>query len=157
MARGTDPYALWVEAGGGTPGYDRQRYLSLLREHGHVLRPGDDGYEEAARSALPCGWSPRMESALASLDKSPQRREAPKREPWCEKFDMPAIGCAHCTGRTGEPEWTAEDRAKWGPWFEARHPGRCSACDTRIHEGDRIRADGEGGYLCVCVDDGSTP
>lgn len=50
-----DPYALWKQAGGGTPGYDRRRYLDLMHEHGFFLRPGDDGYDEAERS-LPCGW-----------------------------------------------------------------------------------------------------
>lgn len=83
------------------------------------------------------------------------RQEAAKREVRCDFSDLPASQCAHCTGRTGAPEFTPEDRASWGPWFEARHPGRCSACDGRIEPGDRIRADGEGGYLCGCVDDGS--
>ena len=35
-----------------------------------------------------------------------------------------------------------------GPWFEARYDGGCGGCDGEIPEGDRIRADGEGGYLC---------
>lgn len=34
-----------------------------------------------------------------------------------------------------------------GPWFEADHEGRCSACDEyHIQPWDRIRADGSGGY-----------
>lgn len=51
------PRELWQQAGGGTPAYDRERYLELLREHGHLLSPGDEGYEEGSR-ALPCGWEP---------------------------------------------------------------------------------------------------
>lgn len=35
-----------------------------------------------------------------------------------------------------------------GPWFDASYPGSCSRCFDRIEEGDRIRADGEGGYEC---------
>ena len=52
------PMELWHQAGGGTPDYDRDRYLSLLREHGHLLSPGDEGYGEAPRN-LPCGWPAR--------------------------------------------------------------------------------------------------
>src|SRR5438132_740739 len=74
MARGTDPYALWVKAGGGTPGYDRERYLDLMREHGHILSPGDDGYEAAANAAPP------RETEGTSRDRDrhcPQGRPAP--------------------------------------------------------------------------------
>lgn len=35
-----------------------------------------------------------------------------------------------------------------GPWFGALYTGECSGCDGAIYEGDRIRADGEGGYEC---------
>jgi hypothetical protein len=50
------PRMLWLRAGGETPGqYDRDRYLALLREHGHLLSPGDEGYDDAPRN-LPCGW-----------------------------------------------------------------------------------------------------
>ena len=52
------PGRLWLQAGGGTPAYDRDRYLDLMREHGLILRPGDDGYEDADRN-LPCGWPGR--------------------------------------------------------------------------------------------------
>ena len=55
VARGTGPYALWVEAGGGTPAYSRERYLALLREHGHLLSPGEDGYDDAGPD-LECGY-----------------------------------------------------------------------------------------------------
>lgn len=35
-----------------------------------------------------------------------------------------------------------------GPWFGAMYDGECSECEDPIFEGDRIRADGHGGYEC---------
>lgn len=35
-----------------------------------------------------------------------------------------------------------------GPWFGANYPGKCSTCEDRFDEGDRIRADGQGGWEC---------
>jgi hypothetical protein len=43
------PFELWQQAGG----YG-DRYRELMREHGHLLSPGDEGCE-ASRN-LPCGW-----------------------------------------------------------------------------------------------------
>jgi hypothetical protein len=41
-----------------------------------------------------------------------------------------------------------------GPWFGAMYGGRCSSCEESFAEGDRIRADGQGGYECEdCGDD----
>ena len=42
-----------------------------------------------------------------------------------------------------------------GPWFEAEYEGNCSGCDEyHIEPGDRIRADGLGGYEHEdCADD----
>lgn len=45
---------LWVQAGGETPDYNHERFLELMHQHGHLLKPGDHGYEEAPKS-LPCG------------------------------------------------------------------------------------------------------
>lgn len=36
-----------------------------------------------------------------------------------------------------------------GPWFDAAFDGQCTGCWDRIGEGERIRADGEGGWLCT--------
>lgn len=56
------PYELlWRQAGGGTKDYDPGRYGDLMHEHGYLLRPGDEGYEEAPRN-LPCGWPHRPEA-----------------------------------------------------------------------------------------------
>jgi hypothetical protein len=41
---------LWEQAG-----EDPAEYRRLLREHGLLLSPGDDGYDEAEAN-LPCGW-----------------------------------------------------------------------------------------------------
>jgi hypothetical protein len=51
-------YELWLQAGGETPdAYDRDRFIALMKEHGYILSPGDDGYAEAPKG-LPCGWPP---------------------------------------------------------------------------------------------------
>jgi hypothetical protein len=59
-AESLSPRDLWVKAGGGTDRYSRRAYLDLMREHGHVLRPGDEGHEEGRRD-LPCGRVPGTE------------------------------------------------------------------------------------------------
>ena len=35
-----------------------------------------------------------------------------------------------------------------GPWFTARFDSDCDECGALISEGDQIRADGTGGYIC---------
>lgn len=120
------PAELWHQADG-----DSERYRELMRQHGHLLSPGDEGYEQVARK-LPCGWEPG------------KRREEQDR---CELTDLLRDSCSHCTGRGEEvPE---RDTSAFGPWFTAAYPGRCSVCDERIEPGDEIRADGEGGYRCA--------
>ena len=47
---------LWYQAEG-----DPERYRELMLEHGLLLRPGDEGYEDASRN-LPCGWPHRPET-----------------------------------------------------------------------------------------------
>jgi hypothetical protein len=49
---------LWQQAGGGTGSFSKEKFLDLMTEAGHLLRPGDEGYEEAPRN-LPCGWPDR--------------------------------------------------------------------------------------------------
>ena len=58
------PFELWQQAGG-----DGARYRDLMREHGHLLSPGDEGYEDAPRN-LPCGWPGKRAGAglLEHLD-----------------------------------------------------------------------------------------
>ena len=50
------PGVLWYQAEG-----DPERYRELMLEHGLLLRPGDEGYEDASRN-LPCGWPHRPET-----------------------------------------------------------------------------------------------
>jgi hypothetical protein len=67
--------------------------------------------------------------------------------------------CADCRGPvqvlTGQVQsarrYTPPSRL--GNWFTAQFDGECeNGCD--IQEGDTIRSDGEGGYLCVtCGED----
>jgi hypothetical protein len=66
-------------------------------------------------------------------------------EPFCERELLPKSQCAHCRGTPAEDPGRDLDV---GRWFEAMHPGRCSLGEEQIRPGDRIRADGEGGYLC---------
>jgi hypothetical protein len=45
-----------------------------------------------------------------------------------------------------------------GPWFGATEADRCSVSECQIYEGDRIRADGQGGYECdKCGDEDPLP
>lgn len=37
----------------------------------------------------------------------------------------------------------------YGDWFFAMYDGECDECGCMILEGDDIRSDGQGGYLCV--------
>jgi hypothetical protein len=131
---------LWQEAGG-----DRERYRALLHEHGLLLRPGDDGYEEAVARALPCGWSPGMERALDSIDQGAARRARMSQASagWCI-HDLPPGTCSMCTGR-GEEIPGKPDPSRRGPWFFGRYPGKCAGCGEQWPAGEEIRADGDGG------------
>jgi hypothetical protein len=69
---------------------------------------------------------------------------------YCEKYDLPASSCGHCTG--AEARVARKERAERGRVIEARYAGVCSGCDAEIRRGDQIRADGRGGWLCpVCI------
>jgi hypothetical protein len=62
----------------------------------------------------------------------------------CEKHDT--SGCADCLPRQAR---TTVDTSDFGPEFEARFGGRCSLDKSHsIEPGDKIRADGDGGYAC---------
>jgi hypothetical protein len=127
------PYELWTQAGGGTPDYSAGRYQDLLLEHKLILRPGDEGYEEASR-ALPCGWP------------GPARPAAE----WCI-HDLPPGTCSVCTGR-GEEKPGQPD---FGPWITSRYAGQCAGCGERWPAGGRIRSDGSGGWLYESCGEGS--
>jgi hypothetical protein len=42
---------------------------------------------------------------------------------------------------------TERDTPRLGPVITARYPSEDACCGEGIHEGDRIRADGEGGWI----------
>lgn len=71
------------------------------------------------------------------------------------KHEITRANCTICTPRkTLQP---ARLSAGWGPWFRAGYEGECSECPADIVEGDQIRADGEGGWLCeACGSDESS-
>lgn len=50
--------------------------------------------------------------------------------------------------RCDDPACGCDDHPQKGPWFGAMYSGECASCFDRIEEGDRIRADGQGGYEC---------
>ena len=60
------------------------------------------------------------------------------------KHELPPDQCAFCSGR--DP--VSPEAARKGPWFTAGYSGECDGCGDRIEEGDRIRADGMGGWVC---------
>lgn len=119
------PVELWHQAAG-----NGARYRELMREHGHLLAPGDEGYDQASKT-LPCGWP------------GPQKLASE----WC-KHDLPPGTCSVCTGR-GEEVPEEHDKSRLGAPFAARYPGQCAWCDERIEEGDIIRRDGDSGYVCA--------
>lgn len=83
---------------------------------------------------------------------------APTVEPMETRCDDDACPCGgdnvplhelHAIGYTGvtEDNHSQADPSK-GPWFGAMYDGFCSVSLCKIAEGDRIRADGQGGYEC---------
>ena len=79
MADRPTPGQLYNQAAG-----DTARYLELMREHGYVLKPGDEGYEQGSRT-LPCGWP------------GPQKPEA-----WCILGPAPGVVLALHRPRRGD-------------------------------------------------------
>ena len=84
-------------------------------------------------SACPCYTDPVSDPAptVETMDDKSNDEAAPKFEPCPD-------GCC---------EQLVDDTRK-GPWFGAMYDGKCNSCEDKIYEGDRIRADGEGGYEC---------
>jgi hypothetical protein len=64
---------------------------------------------------------------------------------YCGFSDLPVVSCAHCKG-IREPQ--SAGAAELGPWFRAAFVGDCAGCGWGIDKGDRIRGNGQGGYLC---------
>lgn len=75
----------------------------------------------------------------------------------CAVTDLIVEQCAHCVAPSkptpADPFGTLAGAL--GRWFRSMYDGTCSRCDDRFEAGDRIRADGEGGYeaYACCGDD----
>jgi hypothetical protein len=65
-------------------------------------------------------------------------------EPRCDMTDLFVSQCGHCRPPVEEPP----PELDCGPWFTAKLDGRCSLGEEQVRPGDRIRSDGEVGYLC---------
>jgi hypothetical protein len=67
-------------------------------------------------------------------------------------------GCADCNPSLPAVSPYYEPDAQPGPWFEARFSSDCHGCGGDITEGDYIRSDGAGGWLCgICGHEGEEP
>jgi hypothetical protein len=74
----------------------------------------------------------------------------------CDFSDLLKDQCGHChPERLPQPKVPqavrarmGPERIRYGPWFPAAFPSECDGCGGDIGEGDRIRSDGEGGWLC---------
>lgn len=64
----------------------------------------------------------------------------------CTLTELLVADCAHCRGHQAPSREPSS--AGLGPWFTASYYSHCSMCDSATYEGDQIRADGQGGYLC---------
>lgn len=75
----------------------------------------------------------------------------------CEITELLVAQCAHCVApNVPTPPDPFDEPAEparsddWFPWFWARFPGGCAGCGLHFEAGDRIRANGDGGYLAEC-------
>lgn len=67
--------------------------------------------------------------------------------------------CGDCSPRPAARQVPARSEpAGYGPWFPASYEGECDGCGGDIMPGDRIRADGQGGWLCEeCGEENPAP
>lgn len=59
---------------------------------------------------------------------------------YCEKHELSNCGVCHPPPKAKYP--------RKGIWFVAKYGGQCYECGEWYQVRDRIRATGEGGYLC---------
>jgi hypothetical protein len=76
----------------------------------------------------------------------------------CDFSDLPKDQCGHChPERLPQPhipqvvrDKMGPGKPRFGPWVIARFDSECDGpCGGQIDEGDQIRSDGEGGWLCA--------
>ena len=108
------PGILWQQANG-----DSARYRELMREHGHILVPGDEGYEQASKT-LPCGWP------------GPPSEFAKCRKPDCRRKVKPSV--AYCCGACADAD---ERPFELEPWSPSLHPFLCHSQDCEQRNAER--------------------
>jgi predicted nucleic acid-binding Zn ribbon protein len=67
--------------------------------------------------------------------------------------ELPRATCGVCNGAMKraaaiEAQGRRFKPAERGPWFFARYDGKCSDCGEQFESGQKIRSDGDGGWLC---------
>ena len=104
-------------------------------------------------SAWCAGGIHRPGSCAADLERAADRLDAAFHADRGGERDPCASGTERTSGQDEQPD---VDPSGFGPWFEAQYDGECAGCWGAIDSGDRIRADGSGGYLCDdCGEDGN--
>lgn len=69
------------------------------------------------------------------------------------KHEMPEGTCVTCRPPARRPP-APREQPRYGRWFTAGYDSECDGCSGLIMEGDQIRSDGEGGWLCpACGED----
>lgn len=126
------PSELWQQAGG-----DGERYRQLLRQHGHLLSPGDEGYEEG-RAGLPCGWPGKGGDRAGHV--APARyaltvlhRRDPDSGPGTDGEGDPTTGLTVCGLPMGESElWQPVEARDGDPLCPGcENPGAAPAADIQ--------------------------
>lgn len=73
----------------------------------------------------------------------------------CDFTDLLKDQCGHCRPeRLPQPHISLAVRnrmspPRFGPWISARFDSECDGCGDQIEEGDQIRSNGEGGWICL--------
>lgn len=107
--------------------------------NGQVL--SDNGTATAPDPFTSPAPAPEMDRGPANDHLSPPQPEEPGQRD--DEFTSPApVPAMDTENGEGEPD------SVLGPWVRAGYGGLCDACDGSIVEGDQIRADGQGGWLC---------
>lgn len=88
-------------------------------------------------------------------------RDGSLRKHFCGASEAPPMSYPAPTVDTMDDDNHNQADPEKGPWFGAMYIGACSNLGCRIDEGDRIRADGQGGYECedcgAFEDNGAVP
>jgi hypothetical protein len=119
------PSVLWEQAAG-----DGQEYRRLMREHGHLIGPGDPGYDPGAPRSLPCGWPLNASREIPAAD--PQER--------MPVWHRVAWDYARAAQLTGTLTLDGEEYEALPDNGAARPVGDASAVLRRVRDGQEFRA-----------------